>query len=102
MTGSQHRLARALFEAYHGQGLDPGDRVLLARLAGEAGLDRAQAAQILAGGEYAQQVRDAEAHWQQLGIRAVPSVILDDRHLVQGGQPPEVFEQALRQVAAQA
>jgi predicted DsbA family dithiol-disulfide isomerase len=30
----------------------------------------------------------------------VPSVILNDRHLIQGGQPVEVFEQALRQVAA--
>jgi predicted DsbA family dithiol-disulfide isomerase len=29
----------------------------------------------------------------------VPSVIVNDRHLIQGGQPPEVFEQALRQLA---
>jgi predicted DsbA family dithiol-disulfide isomerase len=29
-------------------------------------------------------------------------VIVDDRHLIQGGQPPEVFEQALRQIAAGA
>jgi predicted DsbA family dithiol-disulfide isomerase len=46
-------------------------------------------------------VREAERHFQQLGIQAVPSVIVNDRHLIQGGQPPEVFEQALRQLAAQ-
>jgi predicted DsbA family dithiol-disulfide isomerase len=32
----------------------------------------------------------------------VPSVVVNDRHLIQGGQPPEVFEQALRQIAAEA
>jgi predicted DsbA family dithiol-disulfide isomerase len=46
-------------------------------------------------------VREAERHFQGLGIHAVPSVIVNHKHLIQGGQPPEVFEQALRQVAAQ-
>jgi len=30
----------------------------------------------------------------------VPSIIIDGKHLIQGGQPPELFEQALRQIAA--
>ena len=38
--------------------------------------------------------------WQQAGIRSVPSVVIDRAHLIQGGQPPEVFAQALRQIAA--
>jgi predicted DsbA family dithiol-disulfide isomerase len=29
-------------------------------------------------------------------------VIINDRHLIQGGQPPEAFERALRQLAAEA
>jgi predicted DsbA family dithiol-disulfide isomerase len=41
-------------------------------------------------------VREAEAEWQQAGIRSVPSVVIDRRFLVAGGQPPEVFEDALR------
>jgi predicted DsbA family dithiol-disulfide isomerase len=32
----------------------------------------------------------------------VPAIIIDDKHLISGGQPPEVFEQALRQIAAGA
>ena len=40
--------------------------------------------------------------WQQAGISSVPSVIVNQRHLIQGGQPPEVFEKALRQIAAEA
>jgi predicted DsbA family dithiol-disulfide isomerase len=31
----------------------------------------------------------------------VPAVIVNERHLIQGGQPAQVFEQALRQIAAE-
>jgi predicted DsbA family dithiol-disulfide isomerase len=47
-------------------------------------------------------VREQEQFYTGQGIHAVPAVIIDDRHLIQGGQPPEVFEQALRQLAATA
>ena len=97
-AGSQKALKRALLEAYHGQGQDPGDPALLVRLAGEVGLDAEEAARVLASGRYTDDVRATEAHYQRLGIHAVPSVIVDDRHLIQGGQPPEVFE---RQIAAE-
>jgi hypothetical protein len=51
-------------------------------------------------GAFAAEVRAAERAWQQAGIHSVPAVVINDRHLIQGGQPPEVFEQALRQIAA--
>jgi predicted DsbA family dithiol-disulfide isomerase len=44
-------------------------------------------------------VRRQQAYYRGLGIGSVPSVIVDGRHLIQGGQPPEVFEQALRELA---
>ena len=50
----------------------------------------------------AEDVRERERFYQEQGISAVPSVIIDDRHLIQGGQPPEVFERALRTLAAEA
>ena len=56
-------------------------------------------AKILASDEYAQAVREQENFYTSQGITAVPSVIFNDRHLVQGGQPVELFEQALRQLA---
>ena len=62
--------------------------------------ERARA--ILDSDEYADEVRERERFYQQQGISAVPSVIIDDRHLIQGGQPPEAFERALRQLAAEA
>ena len=66
----------------------------------EAGLDGAAARAVIGSGRYAQEVRAAEEHYQRLGIHSVPSVIIDDRHLIQGGQPPEAFEDALRRLAA--
>ena len=65
----------------------------------KAGLDEARAQEILASDEFAAEVRAAERHYQQAGISSVPAVIINDRHLISGGQPPEVFEQALRQLA---
>ncbi|ARN21985.1 DsbA family oxidoreductase [Piscinibacter gummiphilus] len=98
--GRQHELKQALFKAYFTDGQDPSDTALLVGVAGEVGLDAARAQQVLDSGEFADEVRQQERFYQQQGIHAVPAVIIDDRHLIQGGQPAEVFEQALRQIAA--
>jgi len=95
----QLALKHALLQAYHGEGRDVSDRDVLVAIAAAAGLDAGEAQRILASDTYAAQVREREHFYQQRGIRAVPSVIFNDRHLVQGGQPPDVFEQALRQLA---
>jgi predicted DsbA family dithiol-disulfide isomerase len=58
--------------------------------------------QILASNEYADEVRAREQWYLDQGIHAVPAVILNERYLIQGGQPVEVFEAALRKVAAEA
>jgi len=100
LEGKQRELKHALLRAYHGEGRNPGAHDVLVELAGEIGLDPARAREILVNGEFSDEVRARERHWQQLGIHSVPSVIVDDRHLIQGGQPPELFEQALRQIAA--
>ena len=99
-AGAQRALKHALLQAYHGQGRNPSDAQVLLEAATGAGLDAARARQVLDSDEFSAEVRQAEAFWQQAGIRSVPSVVVNDRHLIQGGQPPEVFEQALRQIAA--
>jgi len=96
----QRALKHALLRAYFSDGENVSDHALLAQLAESAGLDGARARAILASGEYADAVREREQHYASQGVRAVPSIIFNDRHLVQGGQPVEVFEQALRQLAA--
>jgi predicted DsbA family dithiol-disulfide isomerase len=101
-AGAQRALKQALLQAYHGQGLNPSDTEVLVAAAASAGLDETRAREVLDSDEFSADVRQAEVLWQQAGIRSVPSVVVNDRHLIQGGQPPEVFEQALRQIAAEA
>lgn len=102
LEGKQRELKHALLVAYHTHAQNPGDTEVLVSVCCEVGLDAARARAILQSDEYSAEVRQSERHWQELGISAVPSVIVNERHLIQGGQPPEVFEQALRQLAAQA
>lgn len=97
----QLALKQALLRAYFSEGQDVSSHEVLARVAGEAGLDAGRAREVLASGEYADEVRAQEQFFAAQGIRAVPSVILDERLLVQGGQPVETFERALRQAAGQ-
>ena len=85
--------------AYHTHALNPSAGEVLLRLVADVGLDVERARAILASDEFADAVREREHHFQALGIHSVPSIIIDDRHLISGGQPVEVFEQALRQVA---
>jgi len=96
----QKALKEALFTAYFTDGLSPASHEVLAGVAGEVGLDAARAREILASGDYAEEVREREQFYQSQGIHSVPAVIINDRHLISGGQPAEVFEQALRQIAA--
>lgn len=98
--GCQLALKEALFKAYFTDGESPGSHEVLARVAGGVGLDITRAKAILASDEYADAVHEREQFYLQRGIHAVPAVIINDKHLISGGQPAEVFEQALRQIAA--
>ena len=92
-------LKKALLAAYQGRGESPeSPEVLLAAVA-EAGLDGVRASAILASDEFAAEVRAQERFYQNAGIHSVPAVIINDQHLISGGQPAAVFEQALRQIA---
>lgn len=101
-AGRQRALKHALLAAYHTHALNPGDADVLVCIAGEVGLDAQRARAIVESDEYAAEVRALERHYQELGIHSVPSIIINERHLIQGGQPPELFERALRQIAATA
>lgn len=99
-AAQQLALKKALLKAYHGEGRSPADTQVLLDASREAGLDVDRAREILAGDDYAAEVRQEEEFYTSHGIQAVPSVIVNNRHLIQGGQPPEYFERALRQIAS--
>lgn len=98
-AGLQPALKKALFQAYFTCGESPESHDLLLRLAGEVGLDVARAREILTSDEYAAEVRERERLYTDSGIHSVPAVIVNEKYLISGGQPVEVFEQALRKIA---
>ena len=100
LQGRQLALKEALLAAYHTDGEDPSSHAVLVRRAGAAGLDMEQARTVLTSGQFADEVREREQFYLDQGVHSVPAVIINDRHLISGGQPVEVFEQALRQIAA--
>jgi predicted DsbA family dithiol-disulfide isomerase len=97
--GSQYALKKALLEAYQGRAENiESPEVLLAAVA-QVGLPVGQARAILQSKEYETEVRALEEFYRRAGIHAVPAVIINDRHLISGGQPTDVFERALREIA---
>ena len=100
IEGGQRALKHALLQAYLSEGRNVSDRATLVDIAGAAGFDVARAQAILGSGEYADEVREAEQFFTRNGISGVPAVIIERKHLVSGGQPVEVFERALREIAA--
>ncbi len=99
LQGRQQAMKRALLQAYQADDRNPGERAVLLDCARQCGLDEQAAARVIDSRAYADEVRQAQAHWREAGINSVPSIIINQRHLIQGGQPVEVFEQALRQLA---
>lgn len=99
IEGRQLELKQALFAAYFTEGRNPSDHTVLIEVARQAGLDPAQAEEILKSDRYAADVREHAEFYRRNGIQAVPSVIINGKYLIQGGQPVDVFEQALRGIA---
>jgi predicted DsbA family dithiol-disulfide isomerase len=95
-------LKQALFGAYFTEGLNISDADILVTKAESVGLDGAKAREVLTSGRYRAEVQAAEQKWIQAGINSVPSVVINQKYLIAGGQTAAVFEQSLRQIAAEA
>ncbi len=100
--GKQPALKHALFTAYFTDARDVSDPDVLVEVAASVGLDGDAARELLATDRYATEVRTAEGFWQSRGVNSVPTIVIDRRHVLVGGQPVETFEQVIRQIAAQA
>jgi len=99
---AQHRLKRELLVTYFTLAVNLDDQSNLIAAVERAGLDTSRADQILESEEFKNEVRAQENKYTSLGIHSVPAIIINDQYLLQGAQPPEAFEQALRQIAAES
>jgi predicted DsbA family dithiol-disulfide isomerase len=101
LEGKGAELKRALLRAYHGEGRNPAAKEVLVEAAAAVGLDPGRAKSIVESDEFAAEVRARERFWQQQGVSGVPFVVINNKYAIEGAQPPEAFEQAFRQIAAE-
>jgi predicted DsbA family dithiol-disulfide isomerase len=93
--GASDAVIRALFRALFQEGRDVGRPEVLADVAADAGLDREEALEFLAGDRLAPDVAAAHQQAERVGIRGVPVFIVDRQHAITGAQPPEVLADLL-------
>jgi predicted DsbA family dithiol-disulfide isomerase len=98
LEGRQLALKQALLAAYFGEGVDVSKIAVLTDIAGRAGLDVTVAGEVLQSKRFGAEVRAREQFYRSQGVNAVPAIIINERHLIEGGQPVAVFEKVLRQL----
>lgn len=101
-AGKQYRLKKALLESYQGRAECVESHEVLLAVVDSAGLSVSDARRVLESGLYSDAVRERQALYRAADIHAVPAIIINDEHLIEGGHPVEVFEAALREIAGLA
>lgn len=97
----QHDMAERLFMAYWAEGLDVGDRDVLARCAGEVGINAQQIAELLASNQDVEETKAEIEHASTIGVTGVPTFILDQSYALVGAQSPAVLADAIGRVASE-
>jgi predicted DsbA family dithiol-disulfide isomerase len=97
-VGKQTELKQRLFSAYFTEQKDVSDREVLLNEVESVGMSRLGAEQQLEDGSLREQIRAQEAHWHQLGISGVPTVIFNRSSAVTGAHPQESYKQILQEL----
>lgn len=96
--GRMDDLKQALFTAHFTNRRDLSDDRILAKIAKEIGLDRAEAIKVLDDQRFAAKVREEQMFWTQQGISGVPAVVFDGKHLVTGAQGVDNYQSIINQL----
>jgi predicted DsbA family dithiol-disulfide isomerase len=99
-AGKQHDVAERLFMAYFNEGLDIGDRKVLLKIAGEAGMDEADISTKLADVTDIDAVNAEVERAYRMGVTGVPCFIFAQKQGLMGAQPAEVLADAIGKLAA--
>jgi len=89
--GLDGALKERLLRAYFTEGRAISDPDVLSALTADVGMDDTRVAGVLAGDEFAADVRADEARAMELGSTGVPFFVFDERLGVPGAQPPDVL-----------
>jgi predicted DsbA family dithiol-disulfide isomerase len=102
LEGRQAAMVSSLFRAFFREGRDIGDTEVLARLAGEAGMDEAVAARLLASDADRDDILARDAHARSRGINAVPTYVVANQYALSGAQPSDLWRQVIDEIAGKA
>lgn len=96
-----NRMILSLFAAFFGDNLELNNRDVLVKIAVEAGLDKDEVENVLAGDAFADEVKRDEADAQAFGIKSVPFFVINNKYSISGAQQEEFFVGALGKVLAE-
>jgi predicted DsbA family dithiol-disulfide isomerase len=97
--GRQSDMKLALFKAHFTDARDVSDIDTLVNIAAGLGLNGERARAALEGGEMAWNVRSMQKFWIDKGVRGVPAMVFDKKHLVTGAQGAETYASLLKRLA---
>jgi predicted DsbA family dithiol-disulfide isomerase len=89
--GRDSAVVEALFQAFFIDGEDIGADETLTRIAARCGLEARDVAHYLAGAEDHDAVCAEDLRARRMGIKAVPSFIINGAYAISGAQEPEAF-----------
>ena len=95
----QNETAERLFMAYWSEGQDVSDRDVLARCAGDVGINAAQIRELLDSEQDVAETKAEIQHATTIGVTGVPTFILAQSYALVGAQSPEVLADAIGRVA---
>jgi predicted DsbA family dithiol-disulfide isomerase len=98
----QTDLKLALFDLYFKDSGNPSAHDQLLKTVKSVDLDVIEAKQILDSDQFTADVRQLQQYYQNAGVQSVPAVIVNNKHLISGGQSADVFQQALIKIARES
>jgi predicted DsbA family dithiol-disulfide isomerase len=104
-AGLEHKqqlMVDALFKAYFCMGLDIGDHNVLCDVAEFIGLEPAVMARLLHSDSDVKLIKDRDAHSRSMGVSAVPTFIVGNRHALPGAQTPDIWESLIGELNGQS
>lgn len=91
---------KIVFRKFYGEGLDVYDWQILSDAALEAGLDAEEMQARTESGMYGMIVSATIEEAVMKGIRGVPAYVFENKYLVSGAQPYEVFRRVMQELGA--
>ncbi len=102
IEGRQAFVVSALFKAYFVEGRDIGAAGVLCNIAGDSGMDADMVERLLATDADLEDIRARDAHSREMGVRGVPTFILNNESVLTGAQPAETWGQVIVDLAVQS